>query len=242
MTCQEARKQLQAFHDGQLDRAASDAISLHLSECAECSSMLESEAQLSRALRQPELRFAPPANADARLRQRLKPQRTSSASQWWLAAAAALLLIGLSVTWIALSVSTEKQLALETVSDHIRSLQASHLTDVVSTDNHTVKPWFNGKLDFSPTVEDLAARGYELAGGRLDYLAGRPVAALVYRRRLHVINVFTWPANERDRGPSQVLTQQGYNVIRWSHAGMMYWAVSDLGSSELLDLAKLLME
>ncbi|HEY4362809.1 MAG TPA: anti-sigma factor [Bryobacteraceae bacterium] len=242
MTCPEVRKQLQAFHDGQLDRAASDAVSEHLSQCPECMSILESEEKLSRALRQPELRFTPPSGAEARLRQRLKPQRATPASRWWLAAAAALLLVGLGVTWISLSVSAEKQLALETVSDHIRSLQANHLTDVVSTDNHTVKPWFNGKIDFSPTVQDLAARGYELSGGRLDYLGGRPVAALVYRRRLHVINVFTWPAAERDRGPSQVLTQQGYNVVRWSHAGMTYWAVSDLASPELLDLANLLRE
>jgi anti-sigma factor RsiW len=242
MTCPEVRKQLQAFHDGQLDRPSSAAISAHLRECPECTAMLESKTELSQALRQPELRFAPPAGAEARLRRSLAAaQKTRTPSPWWFAVAAAIVLIGLGLAWTLRLAPSETQMARETVTDHIRSLQANHLTDVISTDNHTVKPWFNGKLDFSPTVTDLTAQGFELAGGRLDYLGGRPVAALVYRRRLHVINVFTWPDASESK-PSQILTQQGYNVIRWSHAGMAYWAVSDLASPELFELAGLLRE
>jgi anti-sigma factor RsiW len=118
---------------------------------------------------------------------------------------------------------------------------ASHLTDVASTDQHTVKPWFNGKLDFSPPVSDLSASGYPLIGGRLDYLRGRPVAALVYQHRKHLINVFAWPDEGAADSETPPRTQQGYHVIRERRGGMAYWIVSDLNSEELSAFAQLLV-
>jgi anti-sigma factor RsiW len=115
---------------------------------------------------------------------------------------------------------------------------ASHMLDVVSTDQHTVKPWFNGKLDFSPPVKNLAEQEFPLSGGRLDYLGGRSVAALVFQRHKHVINLFVWPAPLKDSPPAPVTAIQGYNVIRWSDASMDFWAVSDLNGKELIEFAR----
>jgi anti-sigma factor RsiW len=121
----------------------------------------------------------------------------------------------------------------------VRSLMASHLTDVANSDQHTVKPWFTGKLDFSPQVRDLSADGFELIGGRLEYLDGHNAAAVVYQRRKHVINLFTWPTSASDEEP-QATAQQGFNLVEWKQAGMYYCAISDLNRQELTELASLL--
>ena len=147
-------------------------------------------------------------------------------------------------TWLVASLPRAGEndaITREAVSNHIRSLMASHLEDVASTDQHTVKPWFNGKLDFSPPVVDFAAGGYPLVGGRLDYLHGRTVAALVYQHRKHVINVFVWPVADADETLAPAVTRQGFHVIRGTHAGMVLWVVSDLNTEELAAFARMLI-
>jgi anti-sigma factor RsiW len=134
--------------------------------------------------------------------------------------------------------SPEQQLAQEVVSSHVRSLMASHVTDVASSDQHTVKPWFNGRLDFSPPVKNLAAQEFPLIGGRLDYLGGRSVAALVFQRHKHIINLIVWPAKMTDSKATPVGPSQGYNLIHWSEAGMAFWAVSDLNEKELMEFVQ----
>ena len=129
----------------------------------------------------------------------------------------------------------------EIVTSHIRSLMANHLMDVISTDQHTVKPWFDGKLDFAPPVRDLAAQGYPLAGGRLDYLENRTVAVMVYHRALHTINLYVWPASDNGSSPVHEQTIQGYNVLSWKNDSFEFRAVSDLNTGELRDLARLFM-
>jgi anti-sigma factor RsiW len=169
---------------------------------------------------------------------------------WWLTTwlrgagtFAAGALAGLLWAAFVMAPDTSAPLPLEqeVVASHVRSLMADHLMDVASTDQHTVKPWFGGKLDYSPPVRDLAAKGYPLAGARLDYLEQRPVAALVYRRQRHIINLYVWPAGAAAAGV-ELLSRQGYNLAGWRRDGMQYWAVSDLNARELSEFAQLLRQ
>jgi anti-sigma factor RsiW len=138
--------------------------------------------------------------------------------------------------------SSDNLIGNEIVASHVRSLMANHLADVISTNQHTVKPWFDGKIDFAPTVEDFAAQGFPLTGGRLDYADGRPVAALVYRRREHIINLFTWPISDTGESSLRLEKRQGYNLVHWNRAGMEYWAVSNLNGAELMKFAALVRD
>ena len=148
------------------------------------------------------------------------------------ASVVAVLLFAAVLLQITLRPSASGMLARQVVSSHIRSLQLNHLSDVISTDQHTVKPWFSGKLDYAPVVKDLSSKGFPLAGGRLDYLDDRPVAALVYKRRQHTINLFQWPSPASDSGP-RTLTLRGYNVVHWTRSHMAFWAVSDVSAGDL---------
>jgi anti-sigma factor RsiW len=127
----------------------------------------------------------------------------------------------------------------EVTANHVRSLMVAHLVDIPSSDRHVVKPWFTGKLDFAPSVSDLTEHGFPLIGGRLDYLDRKAVAAVVYKRREHVINLFIWPAPQGEAGESRPVTHQGYHHLRWNDSGMVYWAVSDLNDRELHEFALL---
>ena len=169
--------------------------------------------------------------------------RTQWRSTWsWggMAVAAAVgALLAWNVAMLQASGGEEERLAREVEAAHVRSLMAeSHLNDVASSDQHTVKPWFQGKLDFAPVVTDLSASGYPLAGGRLDYVNGRPVAALVHRHRLHVINLFEWPAV--GESAPELVTRHGYSLVRWKRGGLEYWLVSDAAGADLLKFAQLI--
>ncbi len=240
MKCEESQAQLNAYVDGELDLSKTLELEHHLRECTVCSQAHENLRTLRKAIGSESIRFQPTAAFEARVKAALRhdaderPQR----STWlWLvpALSAAALLIVFTGYLITRSQSDDL-VAREIVSSHIRSLMtSSHLIDVPSEDPHTVKPWFDGKLDFSPPVKDFGAQGFALVGGRLHYIANRPVAALIYQRRKHQINVFVWPAANRDTKPAAQV-QQGYNLIHWTRSGMTYWAISDLNLVELQQL------
>src|SRR5205823_13277185 len=137
---------------------------------------------------------------------------------------------------------TDQLLAAQLIASHVRSLMANHLTDVASSDQHTVKPWLDAKLDFAPPVVDLASEGFPLIGGRLDYFDNRPVAALVYQRQQHVINLFVWPAAPAAAEPESTITRQGYHLVQWTTAGMTYWAISTLNEQEMQTFARVIQQ
>jgi anti-sigma factor RsiW len=249
MNCRELRLLLEPYSDGELDLVRRVEIEEHLAGCDEC---IEQEKRL-RALRDVVSSPSLYHRAPAALRTRIQPATPPPAgrrrwSLWQLAAVAAAiaLLIGTSATVGMLlsrpAVSDDDRLAELVVAGHVRSLQVDHLKDVASTDRHTVKPWLVEKLDFSPQVPDLSEQGYILSGARLDYLTDRPVAALVYKRRLHVINVFTWRGADGEDRPVREFARQGFNVRSWQRAGMTYWVVSDLNGHELDEFVDLFEE
>ena len=156
-----------------------------------------------------------------------------------LAAAAAIALVAVGSWQLGASHAAAGALEQEVLASHVRSLMPGHLSDVISTDQHTVKPWFNGRLDFSPPVHDFAGRGYPLLGGRLDYVGGRPVAALAYGRRRHIVSVYVWPSDHAApvvAGPDR----NGYHLIHWATPVFTWWVVSDIGAAELSDFGAML--
>lgn len=175
-----------------------------------------------------------------------RPRRAAIVSRWpwtWInlgAAAVSTAAFAVTLGLYLAQPSPAEQLEQELVASHFRSLLPDHLTDVASTDQHTVKPWFTGKLDFAPSVTDLAAHGYPLIGGRLDYIGQRPVAALAYRHRKHVLNLYEWPAPPASAQPPRASVRQGYQLLRWTQGGMQYAAISDMAAPELVQFSQLL--
>ena len=249
MVCREVRDRLSPFLDDELDPVASREVARHLESCTDCAAAFARQRQLGESLRRdleyhraPDLlRARVVRDARAAVGREGAHARLAASSWRWLSAAAAVITV-VGGTWWITTLSRDHVDDLtehEVVSSHIRSLMANHLTDVASTDQHTVKPWFAGKLDFSPPVTDFAAAGYPLAGGRLDYLQGHAVAALVYLHRRHVINVFVWPVSSTLERFAPATTQQGFHAIHGTHAGMAYWVVSDLNAEELAGFARM---
>ena len=243
MDCQQAVTLIDAYVDGELDVRSILEIEPHLNSCTSCGRALETRRVLGTALHAGNLAYSAPAALRHRIRAATKT--TASLSAWLhrrplalTVSFAAVTLLVSTGTWQWRLVRQENLLAEEVVSGHVRSLEANHLTDVLSSDRHTVKPWFSGRIDYSPSVEDLAADGFPLIGGRLDYLGGRPVAALVYRRAAHTINLFLWPSS--GEVTQRASADRGFHTVRWTGGGMTYWAVSDLNTGELSQFASLL--
>jgi anti-sigma factor RsiW len=227
---------IEALLDGELDVAQSAAVERHVADCSACAQAFARLREQKAALRALP-RFDAPDQLRHSIRDALRREVAPPAPApiWRWAAIAACLCLAVSLGWNAVQWrGAEASLEEGVVASHIRSLLASHLMDVPSSDQHTVKPWFAGKLDFSPVVKDLAAQGFPLEGGRVDYLDGRRVAALVFRRAQHTINLFTWPAAAG--ASASHAARDGYNVLHWTHGGMAYWAVSDVSAAELARL------
>ncbi len=249
-TCAEMQLLVQADVDGELSPAEAARVGEHLQNCPDCASLSAQLTALSAQLRQEVSYYAAPETLRSALRAQVAakappepaPARRASPPQWhavssWLRAKTAVPFgAGFALATclvLALVLPPSGGMPDEVVADHIRALQPGHLMDVVSTDQHTVKPWFDGRLDFAPPVRNLKEQGFPLTGGRLDYLAGRPVAVLVYQRRQHIINVFVWP--ERGHPGPLSTNRSGYNIMRWNQNEMAFWAVSDLDPKELAE-------
>ena len=249
MTHPNLEAHLDAYLDGELAAADARALEAHVADCAECTRFRDSRLALRATIRAGAKRLEAPAALQDRLRAQMRsasPQRAgvrARAPLVWrtLALAASLAAVALGGWQLGLQMGAGEALADAVLTTHIRSLMPGHLTDVESSDQHTVKPWFNGKLDYSPPVYDFAARGYPLLGGRLEYINGRSVSALVYGRRQHMINVLVWPVDRGTRG-SAANTRQGYHLLHWVTPEYAFWVVSDLGWAELREFQGLLQQ
>jgi anti-sigma factor RsiW len=262
MTCDEAIKLMDGYLDGELDPIANQTIEQHLRECQKCDEAYKTHSALIRSIGEATPYYKAPSGLRERIqaslrgeiaerplesvwrdmRSRLQSKQSERravlfGTQWnWMALAAAIVLAAI----IAFNLAPRSQrpgadqfLATQLIASHVRSLMANHLTDVASSDQHTVKPWLDAKLDFAPVVVDLSSEGFPLVGGRLDYLDNRPVAALVYQRRKHFINLFVWPAESGSPGADKRITRQGYQLLHWVDSDFNYWAVSDVSDNDL---------
>jgi anti-sigma factor RsiW len=236
MICDEARVLLHALIDGELDAGHAREIEAHVAGCPDCAARLAAYRDLRQATQGCALGFSAPPSLRSRI-DRTMPSAAATSRRSLLkgfamggiasAAAAA------GVTFVIVREDRDSHILSEAISAHLRSLQAQHLTDVLSSDQHTVKPWFNGKLDVAPPVIDLTAQGFTLIGGRLDYIDGKPVGAIVYRRRVHVINLFVAQGLGAALAAPKIETVQGFNILRWTDQGLNLLAVSDLNRDEL---------
>ena len=253
MNCQECRDYIDPYFDSELVTGDAIRVRQHLRDCSNCRQRLQSREALRALLGDPQLKFEIPETLRQKLVSRFRPQATSLRERFErkyitrrifapLALAAGItLLFGLVFLNQneRLKHLNAPSLVDEVVANHVRSMLATHLLDVPSTDQHTVKPWFDGKLKFAPPVQDFADHGFRLIGGRLDYLKGQEVAAVVYQKNRHIINLFLWPAESDGNGPPRSYSRDGYNIIHWNHDGFDWWAVSDVSAADLATFAGL---
>src|ERR1700736_5101956 len=262
MNCEEATKLIDGYLDGELDPITSQSIEQHLRDCRNCDLAYKTHGSLIRAIGNATPYYKAPAELRERIQSSLRdeiaerparnggqdaqpqlprrqpgPRTTLLGTPWnWLALAAAVLFAGIIVSNLVPRVQqpgADQFLATQLIASHVRSLMANHLTDVTSSDQHTVKPWLDAKLDFAPAVVDLSSEGFPLIGGRLDYLDNRPVAALIYQRRKHFNNLFVWPAAPDATRTPKTITRQGYQLLHWVDSDFNYWAVSDVNTNDL---------
>ena len=248
MKCASSRHLLELHLDGELSASESAEIEEHIENCASCDVLYRRLEQLQIDIRKQITRHTAPAqlqrSIQAALRKAAATESQPPRMRWnWMAVAASLLLFASLALNIAALRSRDSAarntLAQEVLSSHLRSLMGTHLLDVPSSDQHTVKPWFNGKLSFSPDVRDFSSQGFRLVGGRVEYIGERPVAALVYQRRQHLVNLFIWPSPSASQSGYSELKRSGYNLVSWTKDGMTCWAVSDLQTGELEQFAEL---
>jgi anti-sigma factor RsiW len=250
MDCSQARAPLTACVDGELPPAQRARLEAHVGRCAKCRRLREQQRFTSDRVRREATRHVIPAAFESRLRRAIAEQAPPPRLAWlrWPVlptliprAGVALASAAIAAGGMALAQPGEEQrVAGDALASHVRSLLAASAIDVVSSDEHTVKPWFAGRLDFSPPVTDFAAEGFTLVGARRDYVGGRTVAALVYQCRRHLVDVFVWPEASGDPGPRWNAPRQGYHLLHWTHDGLAYWAVSDLETHDLERLQRLL--
>ena len=248
--CAEWELMLHGFVDGELDAAHSLQVERHIATCAHCARQLESLQALKQRVAQNGVHWRTPDHVRAQIlaavsREAAKQARSPASvlgfiKQWMFVPSLAALAASLFL--VLTPISDRSSIPDEVVAGHVRSLLVDHLTDVATSDQHTVKPWFNGKIDFAPPVADLARDGFPLEGGRVDYIGGRVVAALVYKRQSHVINVFVWPAaaGVTSAASRTTASRDGYNMENWSVGGLTFWAVSDVSADDLTRLREAL--
>ncbi len=271
MNCEEAVKLMDGYLDGELDPITSQAIEQHLRDCGHCDQAYKTHGSLIHAIGNATPYFKASAELRERIQSSLRKETSEQPVRngvrgaqvlfhkrqseprsilweppWnWLGLAAAIIfgaIIALNVVPRFQRPEADQFLATQLIASHVRSLMASHLTDVASSDQHTVKPWLDAKLDFAPAVVDLSEKGFPLMGGRLDYLDNRPVAALIYQRRKHFINLFVWPAGSDAAGGTKAMTRQGYQLLHWVDSDFNYWAVSDINDKDLQKFKQLFEE
>jgi anti-sigma factor RsiW len=240
MRCDEAEILLQALIDGELDAGHAREVEAHVATCAKCAALLKDYREMSKAVADAGARYTAPPELRRRIEASLPMRRPSRRAvlRGFALGSAVSAIAATGLVAIVLRNDDEARIQSEIVSAHLRSLQAGHLTDVLSTDQHTVKPWFNGKLDVAPPVVDLTAQGFTLIGGRLDYVDARALGAVVYRRRSHVINLFVAQTTHSEHRAAKTETIQGFNIRHWSERGLNFWAVSDLAMDELADFGE----
>ncbi len=247
MKCGELEELIHGYLDGEFDLSRSLQIEQHIKSCPDCARTYADHLSLRSAIARSSLYFEAPRNLQLRVRSSVRQAGRAEAPsrkfvwEWkllWIPLGAIATVIFVLLTFLSRP-APENLIAQQTLSAHLRSLLPGHLVDVPSSDQHTVKPWFNGRLDFSPPVKDLATQGFPLVGGRLDYVGNHPVAAVVYQRRKHLINLFIWPSTRSADGSEKSLVENGYNLIRWTQSGMTCWAVSDLNLNELWQFVEL---
>lgn len=246
MNCQECQPLLQAYADGELDVVNSLRLEEHLGGCGRCDAAIRQIKSIHLALQRPELSYAAPSALRRQITSAI-PRRPSAWRPRWNWSLPSFAMGGICAAAVVMLsaenfVTGPSGSADEIVAAHVRSLMADHLTDVASSDSHRVKPWFTGKIDFTVPAKELAADGFPLIGGRIDYIHDRAAAALVYKRNRHTINVFVWPDGAKDKPIKFSGSKRGFSIVEAGANGLHFSAISDLNEEELGQLVELIIQ